>query len=53
MEYISRLYGNFILLNTYDEYHKATLVKIAVNDNAECPFGAFTGQLQSYGLLGL
>ena len=40
-------------MHTYDEDHKANLVKIAVNNNSERPFGAFTGQLQSYGFLRL
>ena len=42
VEYLSILYGRFILLNAYDEDHKSTLGKIAVNDNSERPFGALT-----------
>ena len=52
-EYQSVLYGRFIFLNTSDEDHKATMGKIAANDNSKRPFGALTGQLQIYGFLGL
>ena len=50
-EYLSILYGRLSFLNTSDKDHKSTLRKIAVNHNAEHPFGALTGQLQIYGLL--
>ena len=43
--------GRFIFLNASDEYHEATMGKIAVNDNSKRPFGALTGQLQIYGFL--
>ena len=50
-EYISILDGKFSFLNTSDEYQKANLGKIAVNNNAENPFGALPGQLHSSGFL--
>ena len=51
-EYLSILYGRFRFLNTPYEDQKSTLGNIAVNYNAKHPFGALTGQLQSYGFLG-
>ena len=52
-EYPPSLYERFSFLNKFDEDDKVTLGKIAVNDNAERPIGALTGQLQRYGYLGL
>ena len=52
-DYLSSADGKFSFINTSDDDHKATLGKVAVNDNAERPFAALTWQLQTFSCLGV
>ena len=51
--YISSCQGEYYWGNTTSEDCVAGLHKMAVNDPAERPVGALTGQLQSFGRIGL
>ena len=52
-KYLSSIQGEYCWENTPSEDCVAGLQKMAVNDPAERSFGALTGQLQSFGRIGL
>ena len=52
-EHLSSAGGRLCWDHTSDADHAAGLFKMAVNDTNERSFGAITGQLKSYGKIGL